>query len=218
MKTESFPVPIPLLPFLCQKLPCPLLLIPTHPLPTFAASMETTLDLPVVADQHAFNLERWEEICADPVLAALDHRIETDRFGHPIMMPPPGFDHGDHQFTIGLHLRRLMMGGKVVTECPVSTADGVKGVDVVWISSARLAEARRNNVLVRAPEICVEVISPGNTRDEIETKKRLYFAAGADEVWLGGMNGRMTFFCQAAPAQARESSPLCPEFPALLGE
>ena len=109
--------------------------------------MESTLDLPVVKDQHAFNLERWEEICADPVLASYEFRVETDRYGHPIMMPPPGIDHGDHQFSIGMHLRQLLKGGKVLTECPVSTADGVKGVDVVWISTTRIAEARRKNLL-----------------------------------------------------------------------
>ena len=100
----------------------------------------------------------------------------------------------------------------------MSTADGVKGVDVVWISTGRLAEARRNNVLVRAPEICVEVISPGNTRGEIDAKQQLYFEADANEVWLCDMNERMIFFSQAAPAQATEPSPLCPAFPAVLGE
>jgi len=180
--------------------------------------METTLDLPVVTDQHAFNLERWEELCADPVLAALDNRIETDRFGHIVMMPPPGFDHGDHQSTISFHLRRLLRDGKTVTECPVSTTDGVKGVDVAWISTARLASARRKNVLVRAPEICVEVISPGNTRGEIEEKKRLYFTAGAEEVWLCDVKGRMAFFSKAKPAQASAVSTLCPKFPTVLGE
>lgn len=180
--------------------------------------MVATLDLPVIADQHAFNLERWEELCADPVLAAVDNRIETDRYGHVVMMPPSGFDHGDHQFTIGFHLRRLLKGGKVTTECPVSTTDGVKGVDVVWISTARIAEARRKNLLVRAPEICVEVISPSNTRDELEEKKRLFFAAGAEEVWLCDGRGRMAFFRKAAPNQARAASALCPKFPATLGD
>ncbi|MBI5800426.1 MAG: Uma2 family endonuclease [Verrucomicrobia bacterium] len=180
--------------------------------------METTLDLPVVSDQHAFNLERWEEICADPVLAAYEFRIETDRYGHPTMMPPPGIDHGAYQSTISFHLRRLLKGGKVLTECPVSTADGIKGVDVVWISTARIVEARRNNVLVRAPEICVEVISPSNTRDEIAEKKRLYFNAGADEVWLCDARGRMTFFCKANPGQGRASSALCSRFPVQLSE
>jgi len=180
--------------------------------------METTLDLPVVKNQHAFNLERWEEVCADPVLASYEFRVETDRYGHAIMMPPPGFDHGDHQSAISFHLRRLMKRGKVVTECPVSTTDGIKGVDVVWISSRRITKARRKNVLVLAPEVCVEVLSPSNTRGEIEDKKRLYFEAGADEVWLCGLDGRMVFFTKAAPNEARERSALCPEFPAVLAE
>lgn len=122
--------------------------------------MATTLDLPVVSDQHAFNLKRWEEVRADPVLAAYEFRVETDRFGHAIMMPPPGFDHGAHQSDIAILLHKLMRGGKVLTECPVSTTEGVKGVDVVWISSGRIPKARQKNVLVQAPEICVEVISP----------------------------------------------------------
>ncbi|NBV21239.1 MAG: Uma2 family endonuclease [Proteobacteria bacterium] len=158
------------------------------------------------------------EVCADPVLVSLDQRVETDRFGHPVLTPLPGFDHGVHQSEVGFHLRCLLKGGKVVTECPVSTEDGVKGVDVVWISAERLVTARRQNVLVQAPEICVEVISPGNTRDEITEKKRLYFAAGANEVWLCDMNGRMEFFVAAAPTSALAHSVLCPDFPGTVGE
>lgn len=180
--------------------------------------METTLDLPVVSDQHAFNLERWEEICADPGFASYDFRVESDRFGHAIMMPPPGFDHSARQSEIAIQLHLLLRGGKVLTECAVSTTEGVKGVDVVWISTGRIADARRQNVLVQAPEICVEVISPGNTRDEIEEKKRLYFAAGAEEVWLCDAKGRMSFFSKAKPMKAGERSGLCPAFPAVLAE
>ncbi len=172
--------------------------------PKFADSMETMLDLRVVADQHAFNLERWKEVCADPVLAAYEFRVETDRFGHAILMPPPGLDHGGYQSTISFRLRQLMKGGKVVTECPVSTTEGIKGVDGVWISAGRLTKARRKNVLVQAPEICVEVISPGNTRGEIEEKQRLYFAAGAEEVWLCDAKGQMAFFSKARPMKAAE--------------
>jgi hypothetical protein len=34
-------------------------------------------------------------------------------------------------------------------------------------------------VLERAPEICVEIISPSNTESEIQEKQALYFEAGA---------------------------------------
>jgi Uma2 family endonuclease len=175
--------------------------------------METTLDLPVVSDQHAFNLERWEEICTDPVFASYDFRVESDRFGHAIMMPPPGFDHSAHQSEIAIQLHALMRGGKVLTECPVSTSEGIKGVDVVWISTGRIAKARRKDVLVRAPEICVEVISPGNTRSEIEEKRRLYFEAGAEEVWLCDGRGRLSFFHKDNPGLACPRSTVCPKFP-----
>jgi len=37
---------------------------------------------------------------------------------------------------------------------------------------------------VIAPEICVEVISPRNSPEEMAEKRALYFAAGADEVWF----------------------------------
>lgn len=178
--------------------------------------METTLDLPTVSDQHAFNLERWAEICADPVFASYDFRVESDRFGHAIMMPPPGLDHGDYQFTIGMHLQQLMRSGKVFTECPVSTSEGVKGVDVAWISARRITKARRKNVLVLAPEICVEVISPSNTRSEIEEKRRLYFEAGAEEVWLCDGRGRLSFFHKDNPGVACPRSTVCPKFPQRL--
>lgn len=180
--------------------------------------MESTLDLPVVKDQHAFNLKRWAEVCADPVFASYEFRVESDRFGHAIMMPPPGFDHCAHQSEIAIQLHQLMRGGKALTECPVSTAEGIKGVDVVWISSGRIPKARRKNVLVQAPEICVEVISPGNTRGEIEEKKRLYFAAGAEEVWLCDVKGHLAFFTKTEPTKAASRSGLCPAFPAMLGE
>ena len=180
--------------------------------------METTLDLPAIADQHAFNLERWEEICADPVFASYDFRVESDRFGHAIMMTPPGFDHSAHQSEIAIQLHALMQGGKVLTECPVSTSEGVKGVDVVWISTGRIAKARRKNVLVIAPEICVEVISPGNTRSEIEEKRRVYFEAGAEEVWLCDVRGRLTFFQKDNPNLRCPRSTVCPKFPTLLGD
>jgi Uma2 family endonuclease len=177
--------------------------------------MAAVLDIASIADQHAFNLTRWEEICHDPVLGMVDHRIETDRFGHILMTVPPGFDHGEHQFDIAKALDRLLDEGRAVTECPISTSDGIKAADVVWISKARRARAVRKNVLIEAPEICVEVLSPTNTRQEIEHKKALYFESGADEVWICDLQGRMIFFLKDAP-ETPGPSHLCPKFPDKL--
>ena len=51
---------------------------------------------------------------------------------------------------------------------------------MVWIGpeyAARL-EAQNPVALERAPEICVEVLSPSNSKPEMEEKRALYFEAG----------------------------------------
>ena len=177
--------------------------------------MAATLELQSVSDQEAFNLARWEEICADPVLAKLEFRVESDAYGNPIVSPPPAFSHGSFQFDIGYHLRRLLLEGKVTTECPISTNEGIRAADVVWISHARAAISLKQNVLTVAPEICVEVLSPRNTRNEMDAKKRLYFSAGADEVWFCDLHGRMFFYTKSEPSTPGQSA-LCPGFPEAI--
>ncbi len=175
-----------------------------------------SIELPVERDQTAFNLRRWSELLGDSRLAKdlarYEGRIETDRHGHIIMLPPPGFSHGGFQSAISHLLHTFLSDGRVTTECPISTADGVKASDVAWISQARLTAIGENVCLTKAPEICVEVLSPDNTRAEMAEKKALYFAAGAKEVWFCALDGRMTFYVGAS-SRGQKSSKLCPSFP-----
>src|SRR5260370_24112394 len=92
--------------------------------------MLLTIETSPSAEQMAFNLRRWNEIVADPELARLPHRIETDRHGHILMSPPPAPTHGKKQYRIGTLLERHLPEGIVITECPFSTSDGVKAIDV----------------------------------------------------------------------------------------
>jgi Uma2 family endonuclease len=64
----------------------------------------------------------------------------------------------------------------------------------------------------RAPEICVEVLSPGNTQTEIEEKMALDFEAGAKEVWVCNASGAMKFFGKRDSRQMKKSE-MCPQFP-----
>ena len=175
-----------------------------------------TIDLPVQENQTAFNLRCWSRLRTDPHirsdLAKVRGRIETDRHGHVIMLPPPGPSHGSFQSEIAHLLRTLLPHGRVVTECPVSTADGVKGADVAWATPSRFATTHRGSLLTAAPEICVEVLSPDNTRIEMAEKRALYFAAGAREVWQCDRDGRMTFFT-SANSRGQKSSKFCAGFP-----
>ncbi|MEA3209492.1 MAG: hypothetical protein QOE70_2549 [Chthoniobacter sp.] len=175
-----------------------------------------TIALPAQENQTEFNLRRWSELLSDSDLgrqfARFEGRIETDRHGHIIMYPPPGYSHGSYQYRIGRLLEDLLPDGRVATESPISTADGVKAADVTWISRARLAAIGESVCLTKAPEICVEVLSPGNTRVEMAEKKALYFAAGAREVWFCDGEGRMTFYV-GATSRGQKSSKLCAPFP-----
>lgn len=179
--------------------------------------MHANLDIASVTDQHAFNLKLWAALSADTTLAKLDYLIETDRHGHILMTPPPGFYHSGFQTQVAIKLNSLLSNGQSLVECPISTADGVKGADVVWISTKRCAKALRQDVLVIAPEICVEVISKSNTREEMMAKKALYFEAGAEEVWFCDRKGRMFFFLKNSPDQAVSHSSLCADFPKKIG-
>jgi Uma2 family endonuclease len=178
--------------------------------------MSALRDLPVIKDQTAFNLARWAELCADPLWVEMEGKIETDRFGQIIMNLPAEPGHGGRQFDIGTLIKTFLPTGKVIVECPISTSEGVKVADTIWVSPKRRAQLGRRSAFSAAPEICVEVLSPSNTRNEIEEKRRLYFEAGAKEVWICERDGRLRFFLAATPAKAATASALCPKMPSRV--
>lgn len=174
--------------------------------------MSLAIQLPPREDQQEFNLRVWEKMLADPELARIDGRFETDRHGHIIMSRPPGSFHSSRQSRIAILLDRLL-GGRALTECPLSTSDGVKGLDVAWYSDLRYARAFDPRCFLEAGEICVEVLSPSNTKAEMDEKMALYFDAGATEVWLCQEDGAMRFH---GPEGVLPASVLCPDFPAVI--
>jgi Uma2 family endonuclease len=130
------------------------------------------------------------------------------------MTPPPGFAHSDRRGQIITLLIQLLPAGRTMPECPLSTADGVKAVDVAWLASDRAEFRDRPLLLTDAPEICIEVFSPSNTQPEIDEKRALYFDAGAGEVWICSLDGSMSFFL--SPNHQVSTSSLCPDFPQAI--
>jgi Uma2 family endonuclease len=163
------------------------------------------------AQQHAFNERRWAEIMAESFIDGSISKIETDREGNVLMSPSAGKDHGDRQAEIVHQLKLLLPKGGVLTECGVSTQEGNKTPDISWISIHH-PQFREPDVKVinPAPEICAEVLSPSNSAEDIELKKRLYFEESAKEVWICGLEGQMKFFSVTGEL---EGSKLCPKFP-----
>jgi Uma2 family endonuclease len=181
------------------------------PFLAYLAGVPIMIELPDLKSQTRFNLNRWAEIAGDPRLAKLPDRIETDRHGHILMTPPPGFPHSDRQGQIMTLLIQLLPAGRAMPECPISTADGVKAVDLAWLDSDRIELRERPLILTCAPEICIEILSPSNTSAEIDEKRALYFDAGAAEVWICNLDGSITFFVR--PDRQQSTSLLCPAFP-----
>jgi Uma2 family endonuclease len=63
--------------------------------------------------------------------------------------------------------------------------DSVLGADAAFVSHERLAAVEDiDKFFPSAPDLAVEVMSPSNTKREMEEKVALYFAAGARAVWV----------------------------------
>ena len=164
--------------------------------------------------RHEQHLARWKQLGDDPELAKLPYKIETDRFGRIIITPLPFFAHALYTAKIMKLLNAYLPAGEVIVQTPIVTSDGVKVTDAAWISAAYVHQLEGQDpvALKRAPEICVEVLSPSNSPEEMGERSTLYFEAGAQEVWLCGLDGKIAFYTPAPSSQ----SVLCNEFPSEI--
>lgn len=168
----------------------------------------------MLAGMDQFRRLTWDDVCADRRLQDLPFKIELNRFNQVVLVPTNS-KHSRTQGKIIRLLDRLMTGGECFPELAVDTADNTKVPDVVWASDETLAAHRQEleTSWSRAPELCVEVLSPTNTEDEISGKRTLYFERGAREAWVCGLDGKMMFY---GPDGELPRSALCPDFPARV--
>ena len=151
----------------------------------------------------------WQEACEHPNLQNLPFKIELDESGK-IIMSPVKVNHSAYQAEISYLLRSMLKNGKALTECAIGTRRGTKVADIAWASEDRFAKIIHETECSIAPEICIEVISPSNTWNEINEKKELYFENGAEEVWICSNEGDLNFYI---PKKEIENSVLLPKFP-----
>lgn len=137
----------------------------------------------------------------------------------------------EHQFICGRLFRFLdewneQSGLGVVNQAPglIFADDDDVAPDVVWISRARLATALQGGKLHAAPEIVVEVLSPGasNEHRDREAKLKLYSRRGVQEYWVVDWRQRQIAVYRREQAVLRLhatlydddslQSPLLPEF------
>ena len=71
--------------------------------------------------------------------------------------------------------------------------DTVLGIDVAYVSHERMKEVEDlDHFLPFAPDLAVEVLNPSNAAGETDEKIKLYFAAGAQAVWVFNPKKRTT--------------------------
>ena len=135
----------------------------------------------------------WAEVIENPFLKDLPFKIELNEWGK-ILMSPASNNHGMKQFDIGTKINRSKRSGQVIIECSIQTPKGTKVADIAWASDEFITNYGDITPYEVAPEICVEVISPSNSKGEMQEKIELYLNQGAIEVWLCDLEGEITYY------------------------
>ncbi len=156
----------------------------------------------------------WEEVCRDPILHNLPYKIELNQWGQ-IIMSPASIRHIAFQKRISDLIDSVSEKGETLQEFPIKTSENVKVADVVWISDMLFRQVIDESASPVAPEICVEVMSPGNSKAQMQHKGKLYFDAGAKEFWTCDKKGNIRFYNRDGKLKR---SVLIPDFPKKIEE
>ena len=132
---------------------------------------------------------RWAEAMNDATLADLPYKIELDASGK-IEMSPANNRQARLQGYLAGEFARQLSGGAVFSESPVLTSIGVRVPDVAWASDGFIQLHGDTTPFPAAPDLCVEIVSPSNSPEELRAKIRAYLEAGAVEVWIVFEDGR----------------------------
>ena len=149
---------------------------------------------------------QWNEVINNPLLRNLPFKIELNKFGK-LLMSPASNQHGRSQMRIGYQLFNHLPDGEVIAECSIETPDGVKVADVAWASNEFVNTYRYQTPYSKAPEICIEVVSPSNSKIEIEEKVALYLGQGAREAWVVYDNGKILTFDKSGEVKSSTLAP-----------
>jgi Uma2 family endonuclease len=131
-------------------------------------------------------------ITADELLALPDDGMRHELIdGELTTMAPTGFEHGGCELAIGGHLwlfvGRQATGRVVVGEVGFRLRrdpDRVRAPDVAFVRAERIPSEPVPGYFEGAPDLAVEVISPGDTASEVDEKVAHWLEGGGRAVWV----------------------------------
>jgi Uma2 family endonuclease len=141
-------------------------------------TVQEIVEAPLSAEELAV---RYRDLCEDRRFANVPGKIEVDVWGRLVMTPASTY-HGRIQGRICQKL--AVLGGEALVEVGIATPRGLFVPDIAWASAAFVAAHGGETPLTRAPELCIEVVSPSNSVKELQEKTTAYLTHGAEEVWL----------------------------------
>ena len=112
--------------------------------------------------------------------------------GELITMSPAGSEHGAIIFNLSLllgqHIKAHNLGQGFGAETGfklTSDPDTVRAADIAFVRRERIPDTGiPKNFWQIAPDLAVEVLSPGDTFDEVNDKVEQWLAAGSLAVWV----------------------------------
>jgi Uma2 family endonuclease len=111
--------------------------------------------------------------------------------GELVMMSPAGFDHGRFAINVGNALANFTkarsLGVVVSAEAGFHIArdpDTVRVPDVAFVRADRIPPGGVKGFFQGAPDLAVEVVSPGDRASEVMAKARDWLQAGCAMVWV----------------------------------
>jgi Uma2 family endonuclease len=141
-------------------------------------TMQELIEVPLSRDDLA---ARYRALCDDPCYANVPGKIELDAWGRMVMSPASNYHSALQAVLVG---KLAVLDGRVFAEASVVTSAGVLVADVAWASDGFMQARGFETPYTRAPELCIEVVSPSNSRKELREKVAAYLEAGAVEVWI----------------------------------
>lgn len=146
------------------------------------------------------SLELQERLYTAEDLWGLSHLPENENKrlqlieGEIYEMPPAGGEHGGITLDLGSQIRAYVKAhdlgyttaaetGYILFKNP-NGKHTVVGADVGFVSKARLPEGLPKGYVPLAPDLAVEVVSPGDSADDIDQKVVLYLRYGTRLVWV----------------------------------